>query len=362
MEKNICKQKIRLLCEGARVEKRVNKGRKSGAGPAGGSFFELKDSVINLPLWPKFVKGSKYKLKKVDNKWNIFYNDRMFCELNKVPVPKFYSLKTSDGIPMKKVALLHGKDCLATTIYQKCIYWKKNQQCKFCGIELSLREADTILKKTPRQILEVVEKGIQEKILKHITLTTGTLKSREEEVKRYSEIVETIKSRVDIPIHIQFEPATQKDYVHLAELGTDTIGIHIESFDEKIRRKVCPGKYHSANLETYQKAWIDAVEIFGEAQVSTYLIIGIGEKNESVIQGSEWLIRNGIIPFIIPIKPIIGTFFENSSSPSYDRTLEICQVVADLFRDYGLDPFKNKAGCVRCGACSPIKDAVKYLK
>ena len=71
---------------------------------------------------------------------------------------------------MKKVALLHGNDCLATTIYQKCIYWTKNQQCKFCGIELSLREADTVSIKTPKQILEVVIKGIEEKILKHITL------------------------------------------------------------------------------------------------------------------------------------------------------------------------------------------------
>jgi len=359
---NICEQKIRLLCEGAKVERGIDKGRKSGAGPAGGSFFELGDSIINLPLWPRFVKGSKFKLKRNGKNWKILYKDEIYCNLIKIPPPKFYSMKTTDGIPMKQVALLHGKDCLATTIYQKCVYWQKNLQCKFCGIELSLRETETILKKSPTQILEVILEGIEEKRVNHVTLTTGTLQNREKEIAMYSEILEEVKSNINIPIHIQMEPTNQKNLEILASKGTDTIGIHIESFDESVRRSICPGKYRSASLEEYKKSWKFAVEIFGEAQVSSYIIIGMGEKKESVKKGSEWLIRNGIIPFIIPIKPIIGTFFEENSAPSYKRTLDICKDVADLLREYGLNLLKNKAGCVRCGACSPIKEAVKYLK
>ncbi|MFX0133797.1 MAG: radical SAM protein [Candidatus Hodarchaeota archaeon] len=359
---NICKQKIRLLCEGASVEKGFNKGRKTGAGPAGGSFFELEDSIINLPLWPKFAQTSKLKLIKDDNDWKIIYNDDVYCNLKKIPPPKFYSVRTTDGVLMKKIALLHGKDCLATTVYQKCIYWAKNLQCKFCGIELSFRESDTILKKTPSQILEVLLKGLEEKRVKHVTLTTGTLQNREEEVVLYSEILEELKSNVKVPIHIQLEPATGKNLEKLASLGLDTIGIHIENFDENVRRRVCPGKYKSANIDLYKKSWKEAVEIFGEAQVSSYVIIGLGEDDDSTIKGSEWLIRNGIIPFIVPIKPIIGTFFENFSPPFTNRTLDICQKVTDLFREYGLNPLKNKAGCVRCGGCSPINEAIKYLK
>ncbi|MHA1380354.1 MAG: MSMEG_0568 family radical SAM protein [Candidatus Helarchaeota archaeon] len=358
---NICIQKIRLLCEGASVQKGIHKGRKSGAGPAGGTFFELGDSIINLPLWPKFAKSSKFRLRKKGDYWQIIHNGEVYCNLTKIPQPKFYSMKTSDGTSMKKIALVHGKDCLATTIYQKCVYWRKGLQCKFCGIEFSFRESDTILKKSPQQILEVLLKGIEEKRVKHVTLTTGTLENREKEVKMYSEIVKKIKNNVDIPIHVQLEPTEQKNLEKLASLGVDTIGIHIENFEEKIRHSVCPGKYKSATLNDYKKSWKDAVEIFGDAQVSSYIIIGIGESTESVIKGSEWLIRNGVVPFIIPIKPIIGTVFEDYSAPSYVRTLKICQAVGDKLREYGLDPFKNKAGCVRCGACSPIKEALKYL-
>ncbi|MFX1451917.1 MAG: radical SAM protein [Promethearchaeota archaeon] len=359
---NICIQKIRLLCEGANVEKKIDKGRKSGAGPAGGSFFELGDSILNLPLWPKFAQASKLKLIKDDKDWKIICNGKTYCKLKKISPPKFYSLKTTDGVLMKKIALLHGRDCLATTIYQKCVYWGKNLQCKFCGIELSYRESDTILKKSPSQILEVLLKGLEEKRVKHMTLTTGTLQKREKEVELYSEILEKLKSNVKIPVHVQLEPASKKNLEKLASKGLDTIGIHIENFDEKVRQKVCPGKYKSAKLETYKKSWKDAVEIFGEAQVSSYVIIGLGEDDDSIIKGSEWLIRNGIIPFIVPIKPIVGTIFENYIPPFADRTLNICQNVADLFREYGLNPFRNKAGCVRCGACSPINEAIKYLK
>ncbi len=359
---NICTQKIRLLCEGANVEEGISKGRKSGAGPAGGSFYELKDCVINLPLWPKFANISKNKLIRDEDDYKIIRDGKIYCELKEIKPPNFYSLRTSDGVPMKKIALLHGKDCLATTTCQKCVYWEHELQCKFCGIELSLRESDTILEKSPKQLSEVLLRGMEEKRIKHITLTTGTLENREKEVIMYSKIVEALKSQANTPIHVQLEPTNQKNFEKLASIGTDTIGIHVENFDESIRQKICPGKYKSASLDMYQKSWLDAVEIFGEAQVSSYIIIGIGEKKQPIIEGSEWLIRNGVIPFILPIKPIIGTFFENSPAPSYRNTLEICQEVADMLRNYGLSVFKNKAGCVRCGACSPIREAVKYLK
>lgn len=359
---NICKQKIRLLCEGASIENGIEKGRKSGAGPAGGAFFKIQNTTINLPLWPKFAQLSDLKLIKEDDNWKIILNNEIFCNLIKIPTPNFHSMRTSDGVVMKKIALLHGKDCLATTVYQKCNYWRQNLQCKFCGIELSLKEEDTILKKSPDQILEVLIKANEEKIVKHVTLTIGTLKSREKETKIYSEILEKLKTQTNIPIHAQLEPTNQINFEKLASKGLDTLGIHIENFDEKVLSNICPGKYKSANIEIYKKSWREAVEIFGEAQVSSYIIIGLGEENNSIINGSEWLIRMGVIPFIVPLKPIIGTFFEDVSPPSYGRTLELCQKIADLFRQYGLDPNKNKAGCVRCGACSPIKEAIKYLK
>ena len=63
----------------------------------------------------------------------------------------------------------------------------------------------------------------------------------------------------------------------LKEAGVDTVGIHIESFDFKILSQVAPAKA-AMGLERYEKAWKMAVEIFGPNQVSSFLIVGLGEK------------------------------------------------------------------------------------
>ena len=50
-------------------------------------------------------------------------------------------METADGVPYWKIALLH-LDSIASTVVQKCIYWGTDEQCGFCGIELTPRRAD----------------------------------------------------------------------------------------------------------------------------------------------------------------------------------------------------------------------------
>ena len=177
---NLAEKKLKLLSFGARIDRNTREGRKSGAGPAGGASFELETgSVINLPLWTRETEKSIFHLKEIQGEYYIFTNiNEKYLKLKKIPEPNFYKLKTIDGYPMKKVALLHGKDCLATTVFQRCVYWRSNLRCSFCAIELSLEHEDTTSRKTNQQLLEVIEAGIKEGIIKHCTFTTGTLKNR----------------------------------------------------------------------------------------------------------------------------------------------------------------------------------------
>ena len=149
---DLIRLKLELLLEGVNSKTDIFKGRKSGAGPAGGRYFILEnDSCVNIPLWPNFVKYSRFSVEKIenqDNKYNLYENNKFITTLELIPKPKFYDLFTSDNIQMEKIAMLHGRDCLASTIYQKCIYWSQGKACVFCGIELSLRSNATILKKS----------------------------------------------------------------------------------------------------------------------------------------------------------------------------------------------------------------------
>ena len=347
-------KKLELLVFGARLKENRVSGRQSGAGPAGGSAFELRNnSIINLPLWTKETKASNFILKE-----NKIYtkNGDEFLQLKKINEPKFYNLKTSTGVLMKKIALLHGKDCLATTIFQRCMHWRSNLKCKFCAIEISLQNEATTSHKTKQDLLEVIEAGINEGVITHCTFTTGTLKDRKKEVDEYIDIVKFIRKNHDIPIHVQLEPIEKKALESLKSCGIDSIGIHIENFDEKILENYCPGKFNAHSIDDYKKSWLEAAEIFGKNQVSSFILLGMGEDLEKNLKGSIDMLKIGVIPFIVPVRPLLETDLSYRKNINFTSILEFYERITKSFKEFGVDPNKNKAGCVRCNACSAIKD------
>lgn len=350
--------KNELLCLGARASEGVAKGRKGGAGPAGGNYFLLPGGVcVNIPLQGPFVEGSPFEIVKSGGRWILLRNGAPYEAVDAVERPRFYEKSTSDGVPMWKIALLHGKDCLASTVYQRCYYWRLKRACAFCAIELSLAYGSTIEFKSPKQLAEVALEAFKEGVVNHVTLTTGTPPSPDKGVSMLVGAARAIKKATKLPVHVQLEPPGDlKALEALAEAGVDTVGIHIESFDEGVLASVCPMK---ADVQSFLKAWDTAVDIFGEAQVSTYLIAGLGENERSVIKGAELLIRMGVIPFLVPLRPLIGTPLESVSPPPPERMLRLYEVVCQTLKTYGLNPMKNKAGCVRCGACSALNEFYK---
>jgi radical SAM protein (TIGR04043 family) len=351
---NVTLLKIELLCRGARTEEKMDKGRKTGAGPAGGRYFTLQNGTcIEIPLQGKFVQNSPFTLTKKNEKWLILRNNQAITEARIVPHPKFYQKTTTDGTPMCKIAVLHGKDCLASTVYSKCIYWTKRKQCKFCGIELGHKKRITL--KKPNQLGEVAKEAFKEGTAKHITLTTGTPPGPDKGALLLAEAAKGIKEHVNMPIHAQLEPPKEVKFLEkLYQAGVDTVGIHVESFDKQVLARVCPMK---ANVTDYFKAWRHAVEIFGEGQVSSFVIAGLGETDASILEGARELTQIGVVPYLLPLRPLAGTALENVSPPTPQRMTRLYREVCQTLRDYGVDPRRSKAGCVRCNACSALTEA-----
>jgi len=354
---NSTRLKIELLCRGARTEENIDRGRKGGAGPTGGRYFTLPDETcVEIPLQGKFVENSPFTLTQKGGKWAVLRGGRSLVVVKPVPRPRFYEKTTSDGTPMRKVAVLHGKDCLASTVHSKCVHWSSGRQCKFCGIELA--HSERLIQKKPKQLSEVAEEAFKEEAVKHVTLTTGTPPGPDKGALMLTEATRAIKEHAKMPVHVQLEPPRNTEFLerlHHAEVNT--VGIHIESFDQKVLHDVCPFK---SNVEDYFKAWKKAVELFGEGQVSTFIIAGLGEQDESILLGAEKAARMGVIPYLLPLRPVVGTFFEKVSPPLPARMIRLYRSVAETLHGVGLDPRKNKAGCVRCGACAALQEAFLF--
>ena len=338
---------------GLRLEGEVLQ-RRGGAGPAEGGTFLVDGIPVSLPIRSHYVSQSPYTLREKGGLFEIFRDGKAVCPIDFVNRPKFYDCSTEEGISYSKIGLLHGKDCLATTVIQTCTYWASNERCRFCGIELSHRDGQTLKVKTPEQLSEVALKAKQLDSIEHIVLTTGTLQPPGEEISYLASCASAIKQATGLPIHAQFCPPSDMEGLYeLKEAGVHTVGIHIESFDFETLAKVAPAKA-AMGLERYEKAWKTAVEIFAPNQVSSFLIVGLGEKRDSIILGSKFLADLGIYPFVIPLRPIPGSLMEDILPPDPEEMKRIYEAVASILKRKGLSASQSLAGCVRCGSCSAL--------
>ena len=329
-------------------------GRNGGAGPAEGMTLLIKEVPLNVSVNSSYAKNSCYTADKKKCGFMLFKENKPLFPIDVVPRPKFYNGKTENGVSYEKIALLHGKDCLATTVFQTCSYWNSKKRCRFCGIELSLKSLRTIAVKTPCQLSEVAQSAKLKDNISHVVITTGCINSFANLVSHIADCVLAIKASTKLPVHVQIEPP--EDLVLLKELkeaGLDTIGLHIESFDENVLKKIAPVKFEYG-LKRYEKAWEKSVELFGKNQVSSFLIAGLGERHESLIKGAEYLSRLGVYPFVVPLRPIPGSLMANAKPPEPSYMINIYQSVSSILSRYKLSSEKTKAGCVRCGACSAL--------
>jgi radical SAM protein (TIGR04043 family) len=274
--------------------------------------------------------------------------------------PKFYDLTTSDGVPYWKVALLHGGNVLATTVVQTCMRYGEEQRCRFCAIEESLRAGSTIAAKTPAQLAEVTEAAVRLDGVRQMVMTTGTTAGPDRGARHLARCVRAVQGAVPgLPIQVQVEPPADLSVIaELREAGATSIGIHVESMNDAVRRRWMPGKA-TVPLAEYERAWDKAVRVFGWNRVSTYLLIGLGEDPDELVTSAAALIARGVYPFVVPLRPMAGTLArsDGASPPPVALVHSITKRVGRLLQQAGMSGTGQQAGCAACGGCSALAAA-----
>jgi radical SAM protein (TIGR04043 family) len=348
---------LELQSLGARIEVPVeDHGRRGGAGPSDDKAFLLAGVAAMVPTLGNFAHQSPYAVVSDPNGgYCLTHNGTRVSPVEFAPSPRFYNFSTKDGVPYRHIAVLHGRDVLATTVSQRCIRWRREgERCQFCAIERSLENHNTIALKTPEQLAEVAEVAVRLDGVRHMVLTTGTLNYHDMGIRYLAKCVRAIKAAVDLPIQVQFEPPEDLDDMQLLhDAGVDTVGMHLESMDQRVRERISPGKA-TISIERYFEAFARAVEIFGRNQVSSYIIVGLGDDEATIIEGARRMAETGVYPFVVPLRPIIDTPFEQAIAPDPDLMQRIYWSVAMNNRLYGMSYRNSKAGCTRCGACSGV--------
>jgi radical SAM protein (TIGR04043 family) len=353
MAQDIAELLLRLQARGLRTSV-PTEGRVGGAGPSDVGMLWVDDYALTLDTEPGRIASSPFELRsEADGTLAIYEEGARVAPARVQGRPRYYDLTTEDGIPYWKIALLH-LDSVASTVLQTCAYWGHSDQCAFCGIEVSLQAGRTTAKKTPAQLAEVAVAARDLDGAVDVTLTTGSTRARDRGAMYVATCAAAVKQASGLPVEVQFEPPDDLDVIdRVADLGADTVGIHVESFDPEVLAKVAPAKARTG-IEGYFRAWERAVARFGEGQVTTYVILGMGEDPELTVEGCRRAVDIGVYPFVVPLRPVAGSLMGDWSPPPHDYVERIVRRVTPYLSERGLGAETAKAGCSRCHACSPM--------
>jgi biotin synthase-related radical SAM superfamily protein len=296
-----------------------HESRRGGAGPSDHKAMTVDGMTVMVPVHTAPAFESPYFVDKPDalGRSRVSRDGVMLGEVSFPVRPRFYDRVTADGIPYWKIAVLHSRDVLATTVLQTCIrYQTRTKTCQFCAIGQSLAAGRTIERKMPAQLAEVAKAAVELDGVSHMVMTTGW-------------------------------------FARMKGAGIDALGMHLEAVTPEVRERIMPGKAQ-VPLGRYFGAFAAAVPVFGRGQVSTYILAGLGDTKEAILETAEKLIGLGVYPFVVPFVPISGTPLESHPPPQPAFMHEILRPLAQMLRAAGLRATDIKAGCGKCGACSAL--------
>jgi len=335
-------------------------GRRGGAGPSDHRALTVGDATVMVPM--RRAGTSPFRLRVLSSDGGaapsavLLRDDAPVGEVTLPAPPRFYALATADGVPYSKIALLHARRVLASTVMQSCVrYNDAATACRFCSIGSSLKEGRTIARKTPAQLAEVAAAAVRLDGIEQLVLTTGTPATPDRGAAHLAACAAAVKAAVPaLPIQVQCEPPDDFTWFErLKEAGADTLGMHLEAVEADVRVAVMPGKAE-VPVARYLEAYAAAVAVFGRGQVSTYLIAGLGDRPESLVAMAETLVGLGVYPFVVPFVPIAGTPMADRPAPPAAMMDGLYRAVGRLVRESGVTSAGMKAGCGKCGACSAL--------
>jgi biotin synthase-related radical SAM superfamily protein len=242
--------------------------------------------------------------------------------------------------------LAHCPEQAYITLSERCVY-----DCKFCSVPILQGKIKTL-----DEVLGMVERAAKTGKLKAIALTTGVAHSPEEEIDRVIEAVKALK-KFNLPIGVSVHPIRDSSQ-RLKDAGVVEVKYNVETMDRAIFERVCSGR-KGFSLDFILEALRDAVRVFGKNRVSTNFIIGLGETDECVREGVEYLAKNGVIPVLRPITiPPLRKDELEATRPSAERLLKLGRMNREILAKHGLNVEEAQTMCLPCTGCdlTPVRD------
>ena len=136
-------------------------------------------------------------------------------------------------------------------------------------------------------------------------------------------LVKQIKSCSSVPVSVSCQPLDKVNIKLLANAGVDRLGIALDAATEALFNKV-KGKDASCSYswECQFRQLNEAIAVFGIGNVSTHVIVGLGETEQQAAEIIQRCVDMTVLPALFAFTPVRGTALETQTPPpleSYRR-------------------------------------------
>lgn len=284
----------------------------------------------------------------------------------------------SDGSPITAVLFEIGP-CHATGIVplDYCEYFRNGEQCRYCDWNptFDLAKAAGFRTKVAADTKQLVEAfeiafgGPDPTLCEHAhIIVAGALTNRAKEAEIYMRTLEALRA-TSAGRRASFLLGTQvldpEDARRAKAAGFDWATWNIEIWDSKLFDVVCPGKARAVGQQRWKDLLLEGVEIFGAGYLSTNFVVGpelavpegfadADEALASVVEGFEWCLQHGILPFYQFWRNSPGSLFSEMDLPPpatehYLRVSLAHHRLMEKYNFYQLTDPRKRASCHKCG-------------
>ena len=299
----------------------------------------------SVPVGQPYTEESGFSIQSVNGNQATLECGGELETVTLIEAPSFYKQLTRKGSRMGSFASLHDRLLILQPFMGCGFFANKGDACAYCQYDSMLNEAEPPLR-DPLELVEVVLAALEEREIDTVYLYNGFSPSDDVGLAKLLPIIALLRRHLGHR-QIALETVAPKDLTVIDALyaaGLDIFVCNLEVFDSERFKEICPGKAEEGGQKAILTALEHADKIFRPGTVVSHLIVGL-ETVEQTIQGMELLIGKGVVPLLIPFRPLPDTPLANQCIPSLDdvelvllkqyELLETSHIPAHRLRDMG---------------------------
>jgi biotin synthase len=224
--------------------------------------------------------------------------------------------------------LVEGKlDAAPTTAYLMTYHdGKCSANCGFCSQAREAKSSSRLLSRIiwpvfqTQEVISALDAAVMKKKIGRVCIQALNYPQVFGDL---AALVKEIKRQVLVAVSVSCQPQIPQNISRLKETGADRLGIALDAATEAIFNKVKGNGASGCYVwENQFRLFTEALNIFGAGNVSTHVIVGLGESEQDAVAVIERCVGFGVLPALFAFTPVCGTALEGNLPPdlgSYRR-------------------------------------------